>query len=422
MWYKLQQPTFYDFFERCVCLLEFSGEIQYTFPMKKKLGIYIHIPFCVRKCAYCDFLSAPATKEVQQQYIEALKQEIRSSRELASQYQVATVFFGGGTPSILEGEQLAGILEILRQTFEILPNAEISVECNPGTLTEEKLFWYAKMGVNRLSIGLQSAQNEELRLLGRIHTWEEFLESFWLAREKGFTNINVDLMSALPGQDRSTWKDTLEKVLALEPEHISAYSLIIEEGTPFYERYGEGSCGAAQIEDEALSTDAARNWPELPNEDTERQMYYDTKQILEKAGYHRYEISNYAKPGFESRHNSSYWERVDYKGFGIGAASLINHVRYRNSENLEAYLAGRLEYESEEPLTHKEELEETMFLGLRMMKGVQLNEELRAVYADVLEVLKRKELLTEWDGRVFLTSRGIDVSNYALAEFLLDED
>jgi len=405
-----------------VYILIFLREIQYTGLMKKRLGIYIHIPFCVRKCAYCDFLSAPATQEVQQQYIEALKQEIWTHRELAEAYEVATVFLGGGTPSILAGEQLAGILETLRQYFTLAPDAEITVECNPGTLTEEKLDRYRKAGVNRLSIGLQSAQNQELQLLGRIHTWEEFLESFALARKTGFSNINVDLMSALPGQSLETWRDTLEKVLALEPEHISAYSLIIEEGTPFYEQYGEDGKHREDPEENRQHRENRKNWPQLPDEDTERQMYYDTEKILSEAGYLRYEISNYAKPGFESRHNSSYWERVDYKGFGIGAASLLNHVRFRNSESLSGYLKGNFCYESEETLTHREELEETMFLGLRMMKGVCLTEELQDTYGKVLEELQEMGLMERTGNRAWLTSRGIDVSNYALAKFLPDDE
>lgn len=372
--------------------------------MRKNLGIYLHIPFCVRKCAYCDFLSAPAAEEVQRQYVEALKQEIVQSRKLKEEYQVATVFFGGGTPSLLPGEALAGILEELRKWFCICPDAEITVECNPGTLTEEKLAWYRKAGVNRLSMGLQSAQNQELKLLGRIHTWEEFLESFRLARAQGFANLNVDLMSALPGQNRETWRDTLEKVLALKPEHISAYSLMVEEGTPFYDHYGEGGDGVDM----------------LPDEDTERQMYYDTKELLSEAGYERYEISNYAKPGYACRHNLSYWERGDYKGFGIGAASLMKQIRYRNETSLEDYLAGRYAYESVEPLSHQEELEETMFLGLRKMEGVCLTEELQHVYENVFQDLEKKGLLIRQKGRVRLTDRGIDVSNYALAEFLLD--
>ncbi|MCI8599929.1 MAG: oxygen-independent coproporphyrinogen III oxidase [Lachnospiraceae bacterium] len=373
--------------------------------MKKDLGIYIHIPFCARKCAYCDFLSAPATEEVKVQYVKALKKEIEAFREMGQAYETVTVFFGGGTPSLLTGEQLVEILKEVNRCCPIRSGAEITVECNPGTLTEEKLKAYKRAGVSRLSMGLQSAQNEELKKLGRIHTWEEFLISYEMAREKGFGNINVDLMSALPGQRRKTWADTLEQVLKLSPEHISAYSLIIEEGTPFYERYSPGG---------PLSE-------ELPDEDTERQMYYDTKEILERAGYERYEISNYAKPGYLCRHNLAYWNRTDYKGFGIGAASLLDNVRYQNSRELTAYLRGEFSWESREVLTRKERLEETMFLGLRKMEGVQLTEELTATYEPIFRDLEQKGLLFRQSGRVCLTDKGIDISNYALAEFLLDE-
>lgn len=380
-------------------------KMNYTASMKKDLGIYIHIPFCARKCAYCDFLSEPATEEVKVQYVKALKKEIEAFREMGQAYETVTVFFGGGTPSLLTGEQLVEILKEVNRCCPIRSGAEITVECNPGTLTEEKLKAYKRAGVSRLSMGLQSAQNEELKKLGRIHTWEEFLISYEMAREKGFGNINVDLMSALPGQRRKTWADTLEQVLKLSPEHISAYSLIIEEGTPFYERYSPGG---------PLSE-------ELPDEDTERQMYYDTKEILERAGYERYEISNYAKPGYLCRHNLAYWNRTDYKGFGIGAASLLDNIRYQNSRELTAYLRGEFSWESREALTRKERLEETMFLGLRKMEGVQLTEELTATYEPIFRDLEQKGLLFRQSGRVCLTDKGIDISNYALAEFLLDE-
>ncbi len=372
--------------------------------MGKKLGIYLHIPFCAKKCAYCDFLSAPAEREVQRAYVDAMKEEIRQSRELGEGFEVSTVFFGGGTPSLLPGDWLIEILEELRSWFTFLPEAEITAECNPGTLDPEKLEAYGRAGINRLSLGLQSARNEELRLLGRIHTWEEFLENFYLAREKGFRNINIDLMSALPGQSREDWLETLEKVTALSPEHISAYSLMVEEGTPFYRLYGEGKSREG----------------ELPEEDTERQMYYDTGCFLEEAGYGHYEISNYARPGFACRHNLSYWDRADYKGFGIGAASLLGQVRYGNHRDLEAYLKGDFSCESIQPLSRQEQLEETMFLGLRKMEGVALTEELLSVYEDVFRDLEGKGLLLRRDGHAVLTERGIDVSNYALAEFLLD--
>ena len=373
---------------------------------KERLGIYIHIPFCVRKCAYCDFLSAPASREIIDRYVDSLKQEIRSAEELADRYRVSTVFFGGGTPSLLEGEKLAEILEMLSQVMTVEAEAEITVECNPGTLTENKLDAYRTAGVNRLSIGLQSADNRELRFLGRIHTFEEFLESYELARKKGFGNLNVDLMSALPGQTREGWLQTLEKTADLEPEHISAYSLMIEEGTPFYERYREDAPG----------------YRELPDEDTDRLMYEDTKRFLSGRGYERYEISNYARPGYACRHNLSYWERTDYKGFGIGAASLIRNIRYKKNTDLAAYLNGDLSYESVSALSRKDVLEETMFLGLRKMEGVVLTEQMRKVYGELLNKLEQEGVLCRKNNRIFLTDRGIDVSNYVLSEFLLDEE
>ena len=398
-------------------LLVLFFKILYTIPMKNQkpnLELYIHIPFCVRKCAYCDFLSAPATEDVQTEYVEALKQEIRENRQLGEQYQVSTIFFGGGTPSILPGEQLAGILEEIKRYFVLQADAEISVECNPGTLTEEKLTRYRRAGVNRLSLGLQSTDNEELRLLGRIHTWEEFQTSYTLARKAGFTNINVDLMSALPGQTLESWQKSLYQVLDLEPEHVSAYSLIIEEGTPFYERYAEA---AGQKGQEGQQAELAK----LPDEDTERQMYYDTGGILQKAGYDRYEISNYAKPGRECRHNLGYWRRVDYKGFGIGAASLLNGWRLQNRTELQPYLRRQFGYQSREQLTEADTLAETMFLGLRTMKGVELTEQMRRVYAKVLEKYVGQGFLEEREGWLRLTERGIDVSNRILAEFLPEE-
>lgn len=238
-------------------------------------------------------------------------------------------------PSLLTGRELAGILDEVSRRLLLRSDAEITVECNPGTLNREKLEIYKRAGINRLSIGLQSADNRELKTLGRIHTWEQFLENYELVRKIGFRNVNIDLMSALPGQTREDWLSTLEKVTALDPEHISAYSLIIEEGTPFYEKYRED--GPEE--------------KELPGEDLDRIMYEDTKAFLHEKGYERYEISNYARPGYECRHNCSYWERVDYKGFGIGAASLLNGVRYQNSTDLQEYLKGHYAYESVEPLS-----------------------------------------------------------------------
>lgn len=374
--------------------------------MKRRLGIYIHIPFCVRKCEYCDFLSAPAGEETREQYAAMLKKEIAEAEDLAGRFQAETVFFGGGTPSLLSAEEFSGIMDALYRRFDVLPDAEITVECNPGTLTKEKLSAYKAAGVSRLSIGLQSADDRELKMLGRIHTWKEFQESYDLARNAGFDNLNIDLISALPGQTESAWMNTLSRTAALEPEHISAYSLIIEEGTPFYRQYAEGG--------------PLENL--LPDEDTERKMYEDTKLFLQERGYERYEISNYARPGYACRHNLSYWERIDYKGFGIGAASLVDEVRYKNSASLAAYLRGDFSFESREELRKKDRLEETMFLGLRKMEGVALTEELWSVYGRTFEDLKKKGLLKEEKGRILLTDRGIDISNYVLSEFLLDEE
>lgn len=371
---------------------------------KKELEIYIHIPFCVQKCAYCDFLSAPADEAVRERYIDALKEEIRQQKSFGSEYKVISIFIGGGTPSVLEGAQIAEILKEIRNYFAVEADAEITIECNPGTLSEDKLSCYKKSGINRLSLGLQSADNQELKLLGRIHTYEEFLESFSLARKVGFGNLNVDLMSALPGQTKESWQETLRQVIALNPEHISAYSLIIEEGTPFYERYKPGG------REEYL----------LPDEDMERQMYYDTGEILGAAGYERYEISNYAKPGFTCRHNLGYWERREYLGLGLGASSLIKGVRYHNHRKLSAYLKGDYTHEEVQKLTRREVQEETMFLGLRKTEGVLLTEELLEVYKGTLQRLQKKGLLLWEGGRVRLTDLGIDVSNYALAEFLQD--
>ena len=373
--------------------------------MKKKLGIYIHIPFCVRKCAYCDFLSAPADEATRTAYVRALREEIRSAGELNETYEGATVFFGGGTPSLLAGEELTGILGEVSRRLLLRSDAEITVECNPGTLDRKKLEEYKAAGMNRLSIGLQSADNRELKILGRIHTWEQFRENYALARDIGFQNVNIDLMSALPGQTREGWLSTLEKVAMLDPEHISAYSMIIEEGTPFYEKYREDGPEEA----------------ELPGEDLDRIMYEDTKAFLQGKGYERYEISNYAKPGYECRHNCSYWERVDYKGFGIGAASLLNGVRYQNSADLQEYLKGHYTYESVEPLSAGDVLEETMFLGLREMRGVALNDTIQNIYSEQIKRLTEADLLEQAGDRIRLTDRGIDISNYVLSEFLLDE-
>lgn len=388
---------------------------------KKELEIYIHIPFCVRKCAYCDFLSGPAAPEEQKAYVRALIKEIRTAACYSSRYEVTTIFFGGGTPSLLAGEQLDEIMRTIKESFPIREDAEITMEMNPGTANREKLKAYRQAGINRLSIGLQSANNQELKILGRIHTFETFLETYQMAREEGFDNINVDLMSALPGQTETSYEETVQKVLTLAPEHISSYSLIIEEGTPFFEWYGKGETG---------------NMPELPDEDTERCMYRRTKELLEEAGYYRYEVSNYALPGKECRHNIGYWERKDYLGFGIGAASLLEENRFSNVRDRSVYVQALEQYEGEEVfaairtekevLSKEDQMSETMILGLRMMKGIAKDEfhkrfgkAMDEVYGDVLKKYIDWNLLElTQDNRVRFTEQGISVSNIVLADFL----
>lgn len=409
----------------------------------KELELYLHIPFCERKCAYCDFLSAPADLPVRISYIKKLQEEIAYYGAQYGEYQVSSIFFGGGTPTILEGYQLAAILETVKEHFNITTDAEITVECNPGTLTAGKAEKLVQAGFDRLSMGLQSADDRELQLLGRIHNFAQFLESYDLARKAGFRNINVDLMSALPGQTLKSWQDTLQKVTALRPEHISAYSLIIEEGTPFYERFAE---------DERIREEGGH--PRLlPEEDVERQMYELTETFLQIKGYERYEISNYAKPGYECRHNCGYWTRKDYLGLGLGASSLVEHQRFQNTSDLKTYLEqeyspqceGQHEHIAEtiqlqeetgltqtghhihiETLDKKSEMEEFMFLGLRLMAGISRQQfekkfqvTLNSVYGEVLRKLKGEQLIEEVAGYVRLTEHGIDVSNYVLAEFLL---
>ena len=400
---------------------------------KKALSIYVHIPFCMKKCAYCDFLSAPATEEVRAAYVDALLREIEQEAVFYRDYSVETVFFGGGTPTVLTALQLEEILCKLKKCFGWSAK-EVSLECNPGTVTKEDLYRLHKAGFNRISFGLQSAQNAELKTLGRIHTYEMFLDAFQGAREAEFDNINVDLMSALPGQSMETYLDSLRKLQKLSPEHISAYSLIIEEGTPFYEQYHQADWEREREGKDKLGL--------LPSEEDERAMYEATKAILEESGYERYEISNYAKKGRECRHNLVYWTRGDYLGLGLGASSMVDNNRWKQTEHLQEYLCqyGRL---SGDPgvdrerqlemtqrercsLSQKEQMEEFMILGLRMMSGISPEEFERTffvsvfqIYGEVLERYQKQGLLEVSDQRIRLTDAGIDVSNVILADMML---
>lgn len=384
----------------------------------KSLELYVHIPFCVRKCEYCDFLSAPAGADTQQEYVRNLLLEIEQKGVHCTDYEVTTIFFGGGTPSILKAGWIADILDAIHRNFKVRKDAEITIECNPGTLTFEKLSIYKSAGINRISVGLQSASDAELRELGRIHTYEDFLKSYDLIRKKGFSNVNIDLMAALPGQTLKSYEQTLRRVLVLKPEHISAYSLIIEEGTPFYEKY----------EADELLREKGEKPQMLPSEETERLMYERTKELLLAHGYERYEVSNYARRGYACRHNIGYWRRENYLGFGLGSASLLENERFHNTTDLTDYLGGDYLAYEQEKLDKKSQMEEFMFLGLRMTDGIStecfrqtfgLTVEL--VYGPVLEQQIADQLLRKEDGRIFLTERGLDVSNYVMAQFLLDK-
>ena len=387
--------------------------------MRKPVGVYLHFPFCVKKCSYCDFLSGPADRGTKKAYSDALCREIYSfgreygTREMISEGEkipVDTIFLGGGTPSVMDPADLTRVMETVRKVFDVLPEAEISMEMNPGTFREE-LLAFVKKSMGRVSLGLQSADDSELSRLGRIHTYSEFERCYAALRDAGISNINVDLMSAIPGQTLVSWEKSLTRILGMEPEHISCYSLIIEEGTPFFELLEKGRL-------------------DLPDEDEEREMYYLTERLMNAHGYHRYEISNYARSGRECRHNVRYWRRSPYIGFGIGAASLFDETRWSNTRDLQRYMSGSGSLsdirEEIQILSVREQMEEFMFLGLRMMEGVSaavfaetFGCELDSVFGDACVRLISEGLLVREGDRYKLTSRGIDISNSVLAEFLL---
>ncbi len=376
---------------------------------KNRLGLYLHIPFCVRKCNYCDFLSAPATDEVRKAYVKALADEVAARAELVEDYGVRTIYVGGGTPSLLEVGEMEFLVTRCREALHIEDGdlEEFTVEVNPGTLDRDKLQAYRAFGVNRISFGLQSVHEDELALLGRIHGYEDFVGNYGWAREVGFDNISVDLMSGLPNQTMERLRESLETVCGLQrsgPEHVSVYGLTVEPGTVFARLYGE----------------------EPPvEEDLAWEMDRMVKEELEAKGYRRYEISNYAKEGFEAKHNQSYWERVDYLGLGLGASSLLGNVRYRNETDMAKYLEGAGQVE-EHALSRQEQMEEFMFLGLRRIAGVgegdfleAFGTEVDAVYGRVIAKWEKEALLERSSGRIRLTERGLEVGNRVLADFLI---
>ncbi|STB59446.1 radical SAM family heme chaperone HemW [Clostridium perfringens] len=375
-----------------------------------KISLYIHIPFCAQKCLYCDFPSFARKDHLRKAYIEALNKEIISLREKHNNLEINTIFIGGGTPSVLEADELECLLKEVAK-LNMSKDIEYSMECNPGNLTEEKLEVMKKYGVNRISMGLQAKQDNLLKWLGRIHNYKTFKENFLLAKKVGFNNINVDLMFGLPNQRLNEWEETLREIISLEPAHISAYSLIIEEGTAFYNLY----------ENDKLK---------LPTEEEERKMYHLAKKILEENGFNQYEISNYAKQGKECRHNLAYWNMDNWIGVGSAAASYINGKRIKNISSVEKYINSINEKREavEEIINNSknDNMEEFMFMGLRKINGIDENEfknrfsmNINDVYGEILNKYIDEGLLIRESGRIFLSEKGIEISNIIMADFLL---
>ncbi|MCR5847532.1 MAG: radical SAM family heme chaperone HemW [Lachnospiraceae bacterium] len=400
--------------------------------INEKLGIYIHIPFCVKKCNYCDFNSGVYSDSIKSEYIDALCKEIECKSDYFKNYKIDTIFMGGGTPSILPVDLTGRVFDTLRSFYNVNEDAEITIESNPGTLDADKLKAYRGFGINRISIGLQSTDKDQLKILGRIHTYEDFEENYNNAREAGFDNINIDLISAVPGQDLRSFSEGLNKVKSLDPEHISIYSLIIEEGTPFYEMK-----------------------PDLPDEDSEREMIHCIPEILGDE-YSQYEISNYAKKGFECRHNIKYWNRDAYLGFGVSAASLLKtngicNLRLKNTDNITEYIEilknlkedvtdvlktdyiksnNFVDFKSgfynENFLLGTEDIKsEYMILGLRMNRGISKKDFTGTFEKDIYEIFGneinkhlKEGLLEDKEGYIYLTKKGRDLANYVWKDFI----
>ena len=374
----------------------------------KKVALYIHIPFCKQKCLYCDFKSFPKAEGFMEDYVDALIKEIKNTTK---GYKIRSLFIGGGTPSYLDEKSLLKLMDSIK-VLDYEEGAEKTIECNPGTVNENKFKIIKSGGINRISFGLQSTKNELLRNIGRIHTYEEFKENYYLARKLGFNNINIDMMFGLPNQKLKDYEESLIEICNLSPEHISAYSLIIEEGTPFYNMYD-------------------KNLIKLPTEECERDMYRYTKDELNKNGYHQYEISNYSREGKECYHNKIYWKCEEYIGVGIAASSFIDERRDRNISNIKEYI-NRINnnervIEEEYRNTEKDDIEEFMFMNLRMINGINENEfkrrfnkDIDDIYRSVIEKHIKNKLLKRENGRIFLTDKGIELSNYVMSDMILD--
>ena len=372
---------------------------------KPPLGVYIHFPFCRSKCAYCDFVSYPGREELIPAYVEALTGEIRDWREEISRRRIVSVFFGGGTPSLMDPEQMRVLLTCLADTGCVSPDAEITMEANPGTVTPGALSAFRAMGVDRLSLGVQAAQDPLLRSIGRIHTLKEAAAAVDMAREAGFGNLNLDLMYGLPGQTEADWRETLEWAVSRDPEHISAYSLILEEGTPLYGRVMSGRSA-------------------LPDEETTTGMQRAATAFLAGNGYARYEISNYAKPGRACRHNLLYWTREEYLGLGCAAHSFLGGERFHDPEDLAEYLRGERCLDRER-ISEQAAMEETILLGTRMLCGVDygafrraFGRDLREMRKDRIERLTDLGLIRDCPDALRLTERGLEVQNAVVAELV----
>ena len=378
----------------------------------KNLGIYVHIPFCKKKCEYCDFVSYSGIENLQKEYVDALISDIKNSSKLVSNYKIDTIYFGGGTPSYIESKYIVDILRVIKKNYKVTKNAEITIEVNPGTIDKKKLSDYKQAGINRLSIGLQSTHNRLLELIGRIHNYEEFLDTYEAALEVGFDNINVDLMLALPTQSLDEMVSSVRRIISLKPEHISLYSLILEENTPLYRKVQSGEV-------------------ELTDEKLERHMYWRTKQLLEQAGYNQYEISNFAKEGYESKHNMNCWNQNEYLGFGLAAHSYLKDKRFSRITNINEYIKNIKENNFDKNIIVEEEqnreskAKEYMLLGFRKLEGISISEferkfELNPLFYFRFEISKlEKEGLIEVDlDNIKLTKRGLDLANLVFEEFV----
>ena len=374
------------------------------------LGLYIHIPFCISKCKYCDFNSYKLNLDEKRKYLNALQKEMKFYKEEVRGKEIDTIFIGGGTPSILNQDEIKFLFDNIKNNFNIKNNAEITMECNPGTLTLNKLRIMKECGVNRLSIGLQAVQNSHLEYIGRIHTYEEFEENYYQAKKVGFENINIDLMYALPNQSKKDWIETLGKIVKLNPTHISAYSLILEEDTELFNMY-------------------ERKEFELLDEETDIEMYEYTINYLKSYGYNQYEISNYAKEGFECKHNILYWKCKNYIGLGASASGYLNETRYNNLCELKKYEntinTGKKPIEWEEKLSIKDKVEESIFLGLRMNEGIKFmdfyekyNIDFKEVYEKEINKLNKMKLIEISDQGMILTQKGREISNSVFVEFI----